>query len=44
MEDVPVQVAVSNGTNDGVLLGLGDVHLPTEWEPVSENLSWPPSG
>lgn len=35
MEDAPVQVAVGDGTNDGVLLGLGDVHLPTEWKPVS---------
>lgn len=35
VEDVPIQAALSNGSNDGILLGLRDVHLPAEWEPVT---------
>lgn len=35
VEDVPVQAALGNGSDDGILLGLGDVHLPAEWAPVT---------
>lgn len=35
VEDVPIQAALSNGSDDGILLGLSDVHLPAEWEPVT---------
>ena len=28
-------MALCNGSKDGILLGLRDVYLPTEWEPVT---------
>lgn len=35
VEDAPIQAALSNGSDDGIPLGLSDVHLPAEWEPVT---------
>lgn len=49
VEDAAIQVALCNGSKNGILVGLRDVHLPTEGEPVTGRGSresrtplWPP--